>query len=223
MLRISLLALVFVVPFTLPLLLASAATGDQRTGSSAPPDASFDAGFRTMPPRDAAAYAHVDWRHVSPQKYEASLTGYVARVRVGNQRALNETAVVWAHYLNALHNQIHPAFTDSFLTGLVGQDAGDALDDPHLITRLEIVLDAQGRVSTLGVVRSSGQVRFDLAALEAVTRSGPYPQPPPELRSFDGNVYLHWEFHRNPTFACSTMNARPFRLMLDPTDAAARD
>jgi len=26
----------------------------------------------------------------------------------------------------------------------------------------------------------------------------------------DGNVYLHWEFHRDPYDACSTRNARPF-------------
>jgi hypothetical protein len=28
----------------------------------------------------------------------------------------------------------------------------------------------------------------------------------------DGNVYLHWEFHRDEVYACSTMNARPFLL-----------
>jgi TonB family protein len=221
--RSSLLALAFVVPLTLPFLLGSAAAGDPRSASGTPPDASFDARFRTMPPRDAAEYARVDWLHVSPQKYEAGLTRYAGRVRPGNQRALNETVVVWAHYLNALHNQIHPAFADSFLASIEGRDAGDGLDNPRLTTSLEIVLDARGRMSALGVVRSSGQITFDLAALEAVTRSGPYPQPPPELRSSDGNVYIHWEFHRDPVFACSTMNARPFRLALEPIDAAARD
>jgi hypothetical protein len=28
----------------------------------------------------------------------------------------------------------------------------------------------------------------------------------------DGNVYLHWEFHRDEVFACSTMGASPFIL-----------
>ena len=28
----------------------------------------------------------------------------------------------------------------------------------------------------------------------------------------DGNVYLHWEFHRDEVYACSTQGARPFIL-----------
>jgi hypothetical protein len=29
-------------------------------------------------------------------------------------------------------------------------------------------------------------------------------------------VYLHWEFHRDEIYACSTMNARPFILNAAP-------
>jgi len=35
----------------------------------------------------------------------------------------------------------------------------------------------------------------------------------------DGNVYLHWGFFRNPTFACSTYHARPFMLKAQPKSA----
>ncbi|HEY5955936.1 MAG TPA: hypothetical protein VIV60_05260, partial [Polyangiaceae bacterium] len=31
-----------------------------------------------------------------------------------------------------------------------------------------------------------------------------------------GNVYLHWEFYRNPDFACSTYFAHPFLLKSAP-------
>ena len=40
----------------------------------------------------------------------------------------------------------------------------------------------------------------------------PFGKPPKAIVSPDGNVYFHWEFHRDPVFACSTMNARPFML-----------
>ncbi|HEY1534796.1 MAG TPA: hypothetical protein VGF76_12285, partial [Polyangiaceae bacterium] len=42
--------------------------------------------------------------------------------------------------------------------------------------------------------------------------------PPREIVSPDGNVYLHWEFHRNSE-ACSTFNARPFILKAQPGTA----
>ena len=36
------------------------------------------------------------------------------------------------------------------------------------------------------------------------------------IRSADGNVYIHWEFHRDEVYACSTMNCRPFILAVSP-------
>ena len=49
----------------------------------------------------------------------------------------------------------------------------------------------------------------------SLPRDGLHPVPEETARvahaAFpDGNVYLHWEFHRNPLLACSTYFARPF-------------
>ncbi len=41
-------------------------------------------------------------------------------------------------------------------------------------------------------------------------------RPPEAFVSPDGNVYLHWEFHRDPYDACTTRNARPFLLKEAP-------
>jgi hypothetical protein len=49
-----------------------------------------------------------------------------------------------------------------------------------------------------------------------VQRSSPFGKPPKAIVSPDGNVYFHWEFHRDPVFACSTINARPFMLTVPP-------
>lgn len=64
----------------------------------------------------------------------------------------------------------------------------------------------------MGVVRLSGVTAFDVAALDAVDRAAPFGPAPDAIVSPDGNVYLHWEFHRNEIYACSTMGARPFIL-----------
>ena len=86
------------------------------------------------------------------------------------------------------------------------------MNDQHLITRLEIVLTKDGHLKRMGIVKTSGITAFDIAALDAVDRAQPFGPAPSAIVSADGNVYLHWEFHRDEVFACSTMNARPYLL-----------
>jgi TonB family protein len=87
-------------------------------------------------------------------------------------------------------------------------------------TNLEIVVSPdEGRVVRMGVTKTSGVTAFDVAALESVSRAQPFGTPPKEIISPDGNVYLHWEFYRNPDYACSTYFARPFMLKAKPQTA----
>jgi hypothetical protein len=68
----------------------------------------------------------------------------------------------------------------------------------------------------MGVVRTSGVTAFDINALEAVSKAAPFGKPPAEIVSPDGNVYVHWEFYRNPDYACSTYFAHPIILKEAP-------
>jgi TonB family protein len=111
-----------------------------------------------------------------------------------------------------MHNRIHPIFADSFLESLDGLPANHPLNDQHLVTRLEIVLTKDGHLRKMGIVKTSGITAFDIAALDAVDRAQPFGPAPNAIVSPDGNVYLHWEFHRDEVYACSTMGARPFIL-----------
>lgn len=139
---------------------------------------------------------------------------YVPRVTPGNQRPLNATAVCWAAYLNEMHKRIHPLFADSFLASLDALPPGDPRNDAQLTTRLEVVLTRDGEIQQMGVVRSSGVPDFDIAALDSVDRARPFGRAPDAIVSvsFDGFIYLQWEFHRNEVYACSTMGARPYLL-----------
>jgi len=74
------------------------------------------------------------------------------------------------------------------------------------------VLTKDGHLKKMGIVKTSGITAFDIAALDAVDRAQPFGPAPVAIVSGDGNVYLHWEFHRDEVYACSTMGARPFIL-----------
>ena len=71
----------------------------------------------------------------------------------------------------------------------------------------------------MGIVKPSGVTAFDIAALDSVQRASPFGAAPGAIVSPDGQVYLHWEFHRDEVFACSTMNAHPFILNAPPSGA----
>ncbi len=133
-----------------------------------------------------------------------------------NHVALNAARLPFAQYLNALHNRLHPLFTDQFLTSLAKLESCHQLNDPNLMVRVEIVLDGAGKITRLGVVHSSGVVAFDIGALEALDRAQPFGTPPDPIRSPDGKVYTHWEFYRLPQYACSTYYAHPYLLKASP-------
>jgi TonB family protein len=159
------------------------------------------------------------WVTSNFDRWRSAIENYISTVKPGNQTALNTAAVPFASYLNGMHNRIHPIFADSFLESLDSLPTNHPMNDRHLVTRLEIVLTKDGRLKKMGIVKTSGITAFDIAALDSVDRAQPFGPAPGAIVSPDGNVYLHWEFHRDEVYACSTMGARPFILnMPNPKD-----
>ena len=141
----------------------------------------------------------------------AAIENFVPHVRVGNQTALRTAASPFAAYLTAMHRRIHRIFADGFLEGLGRVPADSPLQNEGLVTTVEIVLTRGGAVHSLGIVRSSGVLPFDVAALNAVRRSAPFGDAPSAILSGDGRVYVRWGFHRDHR-QCGTFNAEPFIL-----------
>jgi hypothetical protein len=159
------------------------------------------------------------WHTMGLEKWRSAIENYVATVQPGNQTALNTARVPFASYLNRIHQRLHPVFAEEFLSSL-DQLPRDNVLNQDLHTFLEIVVSRDdGHLVRMGVTRASGSTAFDVGALESVQRAAPFGPPPKEIVSPDGNVYLHWEFHRNPVYACSTYFARPYLLRVAPKPA----
>jgi TonB C terminal len=157
------------------------------------------------------------WQNSSFERWRAAIENYVSSVKPGNQTALNAARSPFGTYLVTIHNRIHPIFAEDFLGSLDGLPSNHPLNEATLVTQLEIVLDRDdGHVVKMGVTRTSGITAFDIAALDSVQRASPFGKPPKAIVSPDGNVYFHWEFHRDPVFACSTINARPYLINTPP-------
>lgn len=160
------------------------------------------------------------WKMAGIERWRSAIENYVPMVKPGNQTALNSARSPFGTYLSLIHNRLHPIFADWFLQSLNSLPSNHPMNRFDLSTNLEIVLDQdEGRVVKQGVTKTSGVTAFDVAALESVQRAAPFGTPPREIVSPDGKVYLHWEFHRDPSVACTTFHARPYILKLKPKPA----
>lgn len=148
-------------------------------------------------------------------RFRPDLENYDPSVKVGNQTALNAAQSAFAGYLSTIHNAIHPIFAEEFLGLLNSLPRGHSLNE-ELVAHVEIILSrSEGKVLRMGIAKKSGNTAFDAAALDAIDRAQPFGVAPEAIVSGDGNIYLHWEFHRDPIDACSTRNAHPF-IVKDP-------
>ncbi|MEM9193215.1 MAG: TonB C-terminal domain-containing protein [Myxococcota bacterium] len=150
-----------------------------------------------------------DW-----EQFRAALENFTPNVRPGNQTALNTAASPFATYIAQVHRRLHRQYADVFLRGLPA-GGSSPFSDNTLNTKLEIVLNRDGTVHRVGVVKTSGVLPFDYGAFRAVMRGQPYPEPPGRILSGDGRVYFHWGFYRNAR-QCGTFNAEPYILANPP-------
>jgi TonB family protein len=157
----------------------------------------------------------ISWSDVDVRQRQAALENYTPSVRVDQMPALNANHFPVDPYLKGIHERIHPIFALDYLPYLEACPTTDPRNDQNLRTRLELVLSGGGgALIKAGVIRSSAVKEFDAATLETIQRASPFGAAPSEIVSADGNVYLHWEFHRNPIPACSTYFARVYQLQV---------
>ena len=145
-------------------------------------------------------------------EFRAAIENYVVGVKPGNSTKLNAAADPFAAYLAAFHRNLHIEFAHDFLASL--PMAGD-LGNPNLVTMIEIVVNADGSLDRVGIVKPSGNLMYDFGAFNAVQRGAPYPPTPEKIRSPDGRVYIKWALHRNES-QCGTWNAEPYILKNPP-------
>jgi TonB family protein len=109
-----------------------------------------------------------------------------------------DTGLAETAYLPPLHKHIHRSWADNFLR-LVGEKlpVTDALNDPTKSADAELVIAADGQLTSVAIARSSGVKGFDDAVLEVLRDSAPFPAPPVGARSDDDRAHVRWTFARD--------------------------
>jgi TonB family protein len=151
-------------------------------------------------------------------RVKSAVENFIPEVKPGNQTALNTRAAPFAAYLARMHRSIHELWGFGQLEEWDEKSGSSPFNNQNLVTELEIVLNGDGTVDRVGVVRSSGLTAYDVAAVDVVYSAGPYPDPPRAIRSGNGKIYLHWHFYRDGR-QCGPAGADPYILENAVADA----
>jgi TonB family protein len=149
------------------------------------------------------------------QAVRAALENFVPEVKPGNQTALGTRADPFAVYIARMHRKIHKLWGFGFLVDLDLKPDSHPMNNMKMWTMVEVVVRPTGEVDKATIVRPSGYLPYDVAALDTVLSSAPYEPTPRAIRSADGKVYLHWRFHRDQR-QCGTFGVDPFILTTPP-------
>jgi TonB family protein len=151
-------------------------------------------------------------------RVQSSLENFIPEVKPGNQTALNTRAAPFAAFVARMHRSIHLLWGFGALEDWDELGSSSPLNNPNLLTTLEMVLNADGTVDKVTIVRASGYLPFDTAAIDTAFAGGPYPDPPREIRSANGKIYIHWRFYRDGR-QCATSGVDYFILNNPPSDS----
>ena len=145
----------------------------------------------------------------------SALENFTPDVKPGNQTALKTRAHPFAVFVARMHRRIHELWGFGFLEQLDSRGSTDPLNNFDLWVNIEMSVNPDGTVHKYTVVKTSGKLEFDVAALDTVIQAAPYPETPEAIRSVDGRVYLRWGFYRNWR-QCGTFNVEPYILSSIP-------
>src|SRR5262249_2723088 len=151
-------------------------------------------------------------------RVRAALENFIPEVKPGNQPALNTRAAPFAAYIAKMHRSIHKLWGFGALEDWDELSSSSPLNNPNLSTTLEMVLNRDGTLDKVTVVRASGYLPFDAAAIDTAYNAGPYPDPPRAIRSANGKIYVHWQSHRDER-QCATSGVDYFILDNPPSGA----
>jgi TonB family protein len=151
----------------------------------------------------------------------SSLENFTPEVRPGNQTALKTRAAPFAVYIARMHRRIHKLWGFGFLEDLNDKSASNPMNKWSLNTKIEVVINPDGTIDKVTIVKPSGVGMFDVAALDVLYTAEPYEVPPQNIRSPNGKVYMHWNFYRDWR-QCYTGGVHPFILAKAPKDEGSR-
>lgn len=118
-------------------------------------------------------------------------------VKFGNFTALNTNRNQFYSFYQRINEQVRIRWVENIqfhIDQLRLQAPGSRFKSGEWISRLEIILNDKGEIVHSYVAKSSGQSRWDEAALSAFHSAAPFVNPPRGMKQSDGTIRLSYLF-----------------------------
>lgn len=151
------------------------------------------------PPKKSLSIADLTRRPMTqsqPSSEPRSMTDdYLPDVKSGLDTSLNTREFKYYSYFERIKDRLR-MFWEPELKERVQKlyHRGVELPDSDVITKLAIMLNKNGEISKISIIKNSGFIELDEAAIKAFERASPFPNPPSGMVEKDGVVHLTWSF-----------------------------
>lgn len=110
---------------------------------------------------------------------------YLPNVRPGDRTQLNAKEFKFASFWHRVQRQVEPFWASNVRSAAPGQ-----IQKRDYMTRVNLVLAADGSLVGVEIVKSCGVPAWDRAVVEAFTEAAPFLNPPAALVEEDGNIHM---------------------------------
>lgn len=126
----------------------------------------------------------------------SSNSDYLKNVKEGDRTVLNTKEFVYFGYYKRIRDSLEQAWRSKLHNTLEGYMYGgrQLASDHAYVTRLVVILDRHGRITSIQRVGDSGVRALDQAAVDAFNQAGPFPDPPSGLIEDNGQISIPWDF-----------------------------
>jgi protein TonB len=121
---------------------------------------------------------------------------YIAGMKEGEVSALNTKEFVFYSYFERVRQQLDQAWQPILRANVMRlTKAGRHLaSNADYTTRTLVTMNQKGEILRVQLLEESGTFDLDQAALDALNKAGPYPNPPKGLVDSMGSVEIRWDF-----------------------------
>ncbi|MBU6152706.1 MAG: energy transducer TonB [Bdellovibrionales bacterium] len=121
---------------------------------------------------------------------------YIQGMKEGEFSALNTKEFVFYSYFERVRRQLDQAWQPILRENVHRLlKAGRHLaSNSDFVTRAMVTMNQRGEILRIQILEESGTQDLDQAAIDALNKAGPYPNPPKGLIDSSGHVEIRWDF-----------------------------
>lgn len=168
---------------------ATASTGEKGVRLS-------DLGVKISPKSNTNYKEQRNW--VKPETGEMLKGGqYIQGMKEGEVSALNTKEFVFFSYYDRVRKQLDQAWQPILRSNIqrIFRSGRKLASHSDYITRTLVTLNKRGEIVKVQLLEESGARDLDSAAVDALNKAGPYPNPPKGLiEAASGEVQIRWDF-----------------------------